>query len=190
MAILINVTDVKAEEVYRPPLSVYDHFYSFDAMRHYLCHGYVTDSPGHASEAQCTISLRVSIKDGTGRSFEHDLATQLVHPLSPYISLLSYIPSYLTYSARVFINTIEAETKLGNTGVGRSEESFFTIAIGQLIYAPERLPQFGIYSSFRLFKLYLETINNAGYFMLPTLRLPFRSPIERWTYPTPFSLTM
>ena len=190
MAILINVTDAKAEGVYRPPLSVYDRFYSFDAMRHYLCRGYATDSPGHASEAQCAISLRVSIKDGTGRSFEHDLDTQLVHFMLPYISLLSYIPSYLTYSARVLINTIEAETKLGNTGIGRNEELFFTIAIGQPIYAPERLPQFGIYSSFRLFELYLETINNAGYFMLPTLRSPFRIRIETTTYPTPFSLTM
>jgi hypothetical protein len=186
MVILINVTDVKAEGVYWPPLRVYDHFYGFDAMRHYLCRGYVTDSPGHVSEAQCVISLRVSIKDGTGRSFEHDLATQLVHPLPPYISLLSYIPSYFAYPARVFINTIEAEIKLG--------ESFFAIAIGQSIYAPERLPQFGIYSSFQLselyFKSYLKTINNAGYFEVTTLPLPFRRSIERWTYPTPFSLTM
>jgi len=180
MAILINVTEIKIKGVYRPPLRAYDHFYSFVAMRYYLCRGRATSGSWHASET-CIIPLWVAVKDRTGRSFEHDLATLLVHPLPPYISLLSYI-----YLARVFINTIEAEIKLGDT--------FFTIAIGQPIYAPERLPQFGIYSSFQLFELYfksyLETINNAGYFKVTTLPLPFRRSIERWTYPTPFSLTM
>jgi len=186
MVILINVTDVKAEGVYWPPLRVYDHFYGFDAMRHYLCRGYVTDSPGHASEAQCVISLRVSIKDGTGRSFEHDLATQLVHPLPPYISLLSYIFSFSTCSACVLINTIEARAELSEEKFGRNKV---------LLSATKRLLtwelQFGIYSSFWLSKSYLETTNAVGYYiMLPPLRLPFRRSIEGRTYPTPFSLTM
>jgi hypothetical protein len=186
MAILINVTDVKAEGAYWPPLRAYGYFYSFDAMRHYLCRGYVTDSPGHASEAQCTISLRVSIKDGTGRSFEHDLNTQLMHPLPPYISLLSYIFSFSTCSACVLINTIEARAELSEEKFGRNKE---------LLFATKRLLtwelQFGIYSSFRLSESYLETTNAVGYyFMLPTPRLPFRRPIEGRTYPTPFSLTM
>jgi len=183
MAIFSNVT--QAKEAW-PPLSFYDHFYSFDAMKHYLCHGYVTDSPGHASEAQCTISLRVYIKDGTDRSFEYDLKTQLVHFMLPYISLLSYIFSFSTCSACVLINTIEARTEL-------SEEKF--VRNKELLFATKRLftweLQFGIYSSFRLSESYLETTNAVGYYiMLPPIRLSFRRPIERWAYPTPFSLIM